>query len=210
MKRAIQDIYEQYELTPFLRKHQFLVAAVAQQICEHQQEDVETEAIIAACLLHDMGNIVKFDLDNQPKGVELENIDHWKQVQQHVRDTYGATEHAATSAIVREIGVPDRVADIVDAVGFDQTTYVYEANDLAKSIAHYADKRVAPYGVVSQQERLEDGGRRYGYTNQNESPGVILSFKIETIIFETTDITPEAITDASVAPLVDKLQSWHV
>jgi len=47
---------------PQLDEHQLTVAAVADFICAHFNGNINRNNIVKACLLHDMGNIIKFDL----------------------------------------------------------------------------------------------------------------------------------------------------
>ena len=68
IKMNIFNIYAKYKIPPQLQTHQLRVAAVAKTICEHlwpKLSDMRT--IISTCLVHDMGNIIKFDLDKFPK-----------------------------------------------------------------------------------------------------------------------------------------------
>ncbi len=61
--RKISEIYEEYKIMPNLREHQLRVAAVAAQICDNFNKPLNKKEIITACLLHDMGNIIKFKLE---------------------------------------------------------------------------------------------------------------------------------------------------
>jgi 5'-deoxynucleotidase YfbR-like HD superfamily hydrolase len=53
-----------------LQLHQLRVAAVGQIICESIPDFDETEEVVTTCLLHDMGNIIKFDLNYFPEFLE--------------------------------------------------------------------------------------------------------------------------------------------
>ena len=46
-------------------------------------------------LLHDLGNIVKFDLEKYPDflGKEKPRLEYWKKVQKEVREKYGSDDH---------------------------------------------------------------------------------------------------------------------
>ncbi len=60
MKNIIQ-IYSQYKIMPTLQQHQLRVAGVAKQICDSISEPIDKEVVVDVCLVHDMGNIIKFD-----------------------------------------------------------------------------------------------------------------------------------------------------
>ena len=73
----IKDIYSKYNIPPNLQLHMFRVAAFADILCDnHKKVDFDKEIIIKSCLLHDLGNIIKFDFDNFPEllGAEEKNI----------------------------------------------------------------------------------------------------------------------------------------
>ncbi|USN54769.1 MAG: HD domain-containing protein [Candidatus Peribacteria bacterium] len=67
MSHSIQDIYTQYQIPPSLQEHMLRVAAVAEQICLHSSQEIDHATIVTAALLHDMGNIIKFNLDKLPE-----------------------------------------------------------------------------------------------------------------------------------------------
>src|SRR5690242_14147552 len=112
---GIADIYLQYKILPFLQLHQLRVAAVAVQICRSLSVEVDTNSATVASLLHDMGNILKFDFQAYPSAFEPEGISYWKRVQDEYRAKYGNDEHDATLTIARELGVSDAVLGIIRA-----------------------------------------------------------------------------------------------
>ncbi len=64
---TIQQLYEKYEIMPNLQLHMYRVAAVAKMICDHFQKPINKQEVIITCLLHDIGNIIKFDLFDFPQ-----------------------------------------------------------------------------------------------------------------------------------------------
>src|SRR4051812_37550310 len=120
----ILEVYQKYQIMPQLVEHQLRVAAVADMICEHFQGEIERRDIVAASLLHDMGNIVKFNFDQtveyQIAPGEITRLDYWKQVKQKVIDKYGPGSHNVTRKIVEEVPVGNRVRELVESVGFTQ------------------------------------------------------------------------------------------
>ena len=155
---------------PQLAMHQLRVAAVAQQICAHIKESVNADLVIAACLLHDMGNILKFDLSQFPEFLQPEGAEYWQKVKDDYAQKYQTTDdHAATLAIVQEIGAPKRVGELVGIVGFVYGSANAETSDYDRKICAYADMRVGPHGILSLEERLMESAKRY--SNQNFKPG---------------------------------------
>jgi len=213
----IQDIYTQYRLMPSLQLHQRRVAGVAQVICQHIDIDVDMSHILLACLLHDMGNIIKFDLDLFPEFLQPEGLDYWKKVQQDYIEKYGTDEHVATMSIVKGI-IPQlrdnpyarkRVLDLVDAISFSNAKKNYESPDFARKIVAYADIRVTPQGVASMKERLVDGRARFKLNKSHQSDDTrffekIVGYleKIEAQIFEHCDIKPSDIMEERVQRVI--------
>lgn len=57
----IQEIYRRYSIPPNLERHMLQVAAVGEYICTHWSgPELNSQLILQALLLHDLGNIVKF------------------------------------------------------------------------------------------------------------------------------------------------------
>lgn len=72
MAETISQIYDRYQVLPALQLHMLRVAAVAQLICSSHHRALPTDHIISCCLLHDIGNILKFDLTYYPEFLEPE------------------------------------------------------------------------------------------------------------------------------------------
>lgn len=212
--RKITDIYSQYKIMPNLQLHQLQVAAVAEQFCDSLEVEADKKSIITACLLHDMGNIIKFNLGYFPEFLEPEGLEYWQNVQSEYLEKYGKDEHEATLDIAKELGMNDEVIKNIDAVGFHNWCVTNESENLNQKICTYADTRVFPKGVVSVKERLLDGINRYE-TNDEE-----LKIQremlhncihdIEKQIFIYSKIKPDDITDASIAERVEKLKDFLI
>ena len=201
---------------PNLRLHMYRVAGVASVICDNISENIDRESIIAACLLHDMGNIIKFKLDLFPTFLEPEGRDYWQNVQNEYFKKYGKDEHIATLDIAREIGVNDKVMNLLKNIGFTRAKENYESPDFDVKIAAYSDMRVEPHGVVSLEERLRDGRKRTRIHKPNshdeslfEEMSIYLR-KIEKQIFEKTSIKADDIIDVKISDYVTKLADFEI
>lgn len=213
---TISQIYQKYKIMPSLQQHQLGVAAVAKLICKNLHSDLDVKAVTSACLLHDMGNILKFDLSLFPKFLEPEGLDYWQGVKEEFKDNYGADEHFANIQIAREIGVNQKILDLINAIGFENIEEHFLAGDLEKIICEYADCRVAPRGVVSLEERLEDLEERYGpkYSSEKQKAKrqkfYELERKSEAYIFEDLEIEPGDIGEKSVNALIKELKAHEI
>lgn len=217
---TIQNIYSHYKIMPNLQMHQFRVAGVAHIICKSMiDQSVDTENIVVACLLHDMGNIIKFKLDLFPEFVKPEGLDYWKKIQQEYVEKYGDDEHDATMHISKEIfenyafpnNNTERIIELIEAIGFSNAKENYETADFGKKIAAYADMRVAPMQVTSLVRRLEDGRKRFSKMQKYErdvfeNMSQYLK-KIEDQIFAKNTIgTSSDITEEEVQKIIPKFQ----
>jgi predicted HD phosphohydrolase len=210
---TITEIYQRYRIMPQLQLHQLRVAAVAQQLCESLNQPADTAGVTQACLIHDMGNIIKFNLTYYPDTVQPEGLDYWEDVKADMIRHYGPDEHAATLAIARELGVSDTIQTYLSTIGFSHVSTALHHGSLEQQICCYADQRVAPYGVVSIAERLEDGrkryaGRRHSTLNTGNFDALARDLaKLERQVFAHSTIIPAGITNDSTDPFIETLRT---
>ena len=221
-----REIYAAYKTMPALQLHQLRVAAVGKLICDNfsskggsasgGKNQVNERDVVLACLFHDMGNILKFDLVVFPEFTQPEGAAYWESVKAEYRVKYGDDEHAATQAIMEELELPESVKGLMKGIGFSQVDRVAASESVERKIIQYCDLRVGPRGVLSLQERLDEGRKRYLGTNRsigasNDGCYKILvdaALKVEMQIFAETKIRPEDINDATVAPLIEELWEY--
>lgn len=219
--RNILDIYQEYKIMPNLQEHQLRVAGVASMICENLNIEIDKNILITACLLHDMGNIIKFKLDYFPEFINAADLEYWQKVKEEYINRYGHDEHRATLEIIEELDLPYEVGDIIDAVGFSHAIENREGADFAHKIAAYADIRVSPYGVVSMEDRLHDARKRYKgqnkSTDREHSDDMVpvdefnaALLEIERQIFSICSLSPEDITEESVSEHIQRAKEMEV
>lgn len=197
----IQEIYEKYKIPSFLQEHQLRVAAVASLLCKSiKNEEVDTDNIIKVCLLHDMGNIIKFDLDQNIFDHNEEELNYLKEVKKEMISKYGPEEHIATKKIISELGLDKKIETGVDLIGFSKLQNTVEKGSIENKICSYSDMRVGPSGVISIDERMKDGENRYPEKSKKEyfKIGKESLYKIEKQIFSYMKILPQDISDASI------------
>ncbi len=216
----ITQIYTKYKIMPSLQLHMLRVAGVAQVICENFQNPklINAENIVIACLLHDMGNIIKFDLNLFPQFLEPNGFNYWKNVQDQFIDKYGTDEHIANYAIAKELGVSEQILKLVQSVGFSNSESNYYSDDFNCKISAYADFRVAPLGVDLLKNRLEDGRQRFKinkmhtYDPKKDKFEELVKFieQIEAQIFEKCALEPAQITETLVLTKLDELKKLQL
>jgi len=209
------DIYREYKIFAGLQKHMLSVAAVAKIICEHSKADLDTESIISACLLHDMGNIIKSDLPKFPQFLEPEGLEYWQGVQNEFFEKYGRDEDEATLMIAHKIGVSERTLHLINCISFSLIEETCRSEDFADKICNYSDMRVGPKGILSLDKRIDELIVRLRFKGAFSEMKVVedsrpMRHQLEAEIFATADITPAYITDERIAPVIEELKSWQV
>jgi hypothetical protein len=214
----ILEVYKKYQTMPNLADHQLAVAAVAGMICSNLNTEVDKQNIVAACLLHDMGNIIKFDLTKTNSVLNM-NIDvgFWQKVKEDYVKKYQTDEHEASILIAKELGVSNRVVELIDCIGFNTAVINEQAKDYGRKICAYSDMRVWPQGVTTLENRLDDLRKRYdnkfhqmGGDEEKRSEFENGLRKIEQQIFEHCKIKPKDITEEAIGPIKEKLKSFEI
>ena len=194
---------------PALQLHQLRVAAVGKIICDNFSKPVNERDVVLACLFHDMGNIVKFKLRSAPQFIGPESIEYWEKIQVETIQTYGSDQHEVSKKMAQEIGLPEHVVEMIGDAGFSEIPAILAGDSTELKVLQYADLRVAPTGVVSLQERLDDFERRY--IPQKDSPEEIKAVKdLEEYIVSHCSIKREDINDIAVAPLLEELRDYSL
>ena len=211
------EAYAHYNIMPILQLHQLRVAAVGKMTADSFKQKLDTRSVVLACLFHDMGNIIKFDLTQFPESREPEGIEYWEKVKADFIRRYGPDEHHATIAIGHELHLPLQAMQYIEGVGFSKLERIRDSHSFGQKIVEYADTRVAPAGVVAMDERLEEARMRYAkrrsdMPEEKERYDVLVNAarEIERQIFSQSGIRPEDITDASVEPLIEELRNFPV
>jgi len=204
----ILGIYKNYQIMPILQQHHLRTASVAKLISDNATIDVNCENIVKACLLHDMGNIVKFDLTYIPDAVEPEGLKYWQNVKEEFINKYGPDEHTATKKIIREITNDNEIHKLVESIGFSRSCNNLKINDYAKKICCYSDHRVTPFGISSLEERMQEGRKRFK-RNKGDTCGkdhfekyVDCMRELEKQIFKKCKIKAEDINDKTIKRVI--------
>lgn len=200
----ISDIYQKFKLPPNLQEHMLRVAAIVEYLEKYWTSEVPVNwnLVLKAALLHDLGNIIKFDLDNHPEflGAEQENLEYWKSVQAEMVRKYGDNDERATQAMLAELGVDGGLAEIIFNKRFDNSVEVERSNDWVLKILYYADLRTLPFGIGSIEDRIGDARARMPqYTNRPDFEELVIAcLSISRQIEEKLSIPASQINDKNV------------
>jgi hypothetical protein len=211
-----QEAYDTYQIMPTLQLHQLRVAAVSQLLCNAIPNFENTKEVVTTCLLHDMGNIIKFDLNYFPEFLKPEGLEYWQKVKDEYIKTYGESEHYATQSIIAELVDSERIKEYANQVGFSKLQETENDTSLAKKICAYSDMRVGPHGVISINERVADGRKRYeGRIDKaigSDRYEVLANAlkEVEKQIFEIATIKPDDITDELITKKITELRGFVI
>ena len=212
----VSEIYKKYKIMPRLQDHMLRVAAVASMISDNFQKPVDKNLIIPACLLHDIGNIVKSDFNKWPPEITKEkDLGYWLRVQNEFIEKYGSNDHTATINIINEIGLDQNITDILHNLEFSYTLEIADSKRFERKIIKYSDMRIAPYRVDTLKNRFSELKKRYGYKRKKRSEAefdkLASAWKsIEKQIFAHCKIKPEDITEEKVRPLIENLRNFEI
>lgn len=218
----ITEIFQTYKIPPQLQLHQLQVAGVAKVILDNldRKRKVDFSTVINACLIHDMGNIIKFDLSLYPSHLEPEGLSYWLDVQSEFISRYGEDEHEATYKIAKMLRVSEKVLYIIKNLGFSNAQNILASDNLELKIATYADQRVNFGEIVDMKERHIKSRDRYlkRRNNQNNLDKGEEEFEklsnawreIEKEVFEQCRIRPEKITTKMITMLVPELNELNI
>ena len=168
----ISKIYSLYQIPPNLQMHMYRVASLAKLISNSWKvQEPDTKLIVESCLLHDLGNIIKFDFENFPEtlGDEQENIEVWKAVKEKMQTKYGKDEDVATTKMIEELNVNPKVKFIVNNWGFKNFKKIEASDNIEWKICVYSDHRISPDGIATLEQNLENKKKRYAFNRTNSS-----------------------------------------
>ncbi|MEZ4200207.1 MAG: HD domain-containing protein [Candidatus Paceibacterota bacterium] len=210
---TISEIYKKYKINQGLQGHMYRVAAVAYFICKAYQEDIDTRSVVSACLLHDMGNLLKFKFDVAPELCEPEGVEYWQKVQTELKEKYGSNVHEATLAMVREISHEKKIVEVVNEASFDEIITVANEGSVEAQLLEYADMRVGLHGVVSLDSRFNDIKERYcpwRFSEAELETRRKAAKQIENELLASTILSPEAISDVTIREPMNELSNWEL
>lgn len=207
----IIEIYKKYHLPENLQMHMLRVAACSNLIIDNWNGvEIDNKAIIRVCLLHDMGNIVKIPED-------FSKDQEFLKIRKKYFDKYGTNDHEINLEIGKQEGLTGQELTILDGKRSRKNEETLKSNSYERKICAYCDQRVAPDGVVSIKERLEDAKVRYKnkplsvWSNKEKANHLIeCSLGIEKQIMQYCKLKPEDINDFRIKEYIEKLKTYNI
>jgi len=206
----VNQIYIHYMTPQNLQTHMLRTTSLAKVLLEFWKGvELDKNAIIQACLFHDIAKPMKFDLAKQAQySTSEEDINKLAQLQNRIKNNYGEVEHHATVMICKEIGLSDAAINFVDNLEWSYIPRLLEANDISSLIPIYCDMRIGPKGVLPLQERLREIKERVGGDDyeDNVRNGKLLEPKIT----ENVAIDVNAISTDQLDANFDSLLNFEI
>ena len=207
----IIEIYRKYYLPENLQMHMLRVAACSNLIIDNWNgPEIDQKSIIRVCLLHDMGNMVKIPED-------FSSDEEFLKIRKKYFDRYGTNDHEINLEIGKQEGLTEKELKILDGKRSRKNEETLNSNSYERKICAYCDQRVAPDGVTSIKERLEDAKIRYKnkplsvWSNEEKANHLIdCSLGIEKQIMRYCKLKPEDINDISIKEYIEKLKTYHI
>lgn len=207
----IIEIYNQYHLPENLQMHMLTVGACTNLILDNWiGKPIDREAVTRVSLLHDMGNMVK---------ISEEEIQDKKliEIRRKYIEEYGTNDHVINMMIGKKVGLTEKELEILDGKRSRKNEQTAKSDNYEIKICAYCDQRVAPEGVVSLKERLEDAKKRYKdkplsvWSNEEKANQLIkCALEIEKQIMEQCRLKPEDINNDSIQIYINRLKEYEI
>ena len=200
----IAEIYQKYPVPPNLQEHMLRVCVVTEFIQKHWKgiEKLDWNMIYQAALLHDMGNIVRLDLENHPEflGKEQKNIAFWQEQKKKNIKRFGTDDHKATESILKELSFNKKLISLIFDMGFANSIKIKNNNNWPVKILYYADSRTLPRGFGTLKERMEEAVSRRPLLAKIDDfyELVAASFEVEKQVQNKLDIPVSEINNNSI------------
>ena len=206
----IIEIYNQYHLPENLQMHMLRVAACTNLILDNWTgKPIDRKAITRVSLLHDMGNMVKIPEEGQDR--------EFIEIRRKYYEKYGTNDHAINMLIGKNLGLSKKELEILNGKRSRKNEQTAKSDNYEIKICAYCDQRVAPDGVVSLKERLEDAKIRYKdkplsvWSNEEKANQLIkLALEIEEQVMEYCKLKPEDINNQSIQPYIERLKEYEI
>ena len=206
----ILKIYNKYHLPENLQMHMLRVAACANLILDNWKgKPIDRKAITRVSLLHDMGNMVKIPEEGQDR--------EFIEIRRKYYEKYGTNDHAINMLIGKNLGLSKKELEILNGKRSRKNEQTAKSDNYEIKICAYCDQRVAPDGVVSLKERLEDAKIRYKdkplsvWSNEEKANQLIKwALEIEEQIMRYCKLKPEDINNQSIQTYIDRLKEYEI
>lgn len=223
-KISIAEIYARYQVPPNLQQHMLWVAGVGKLALDHwQAEEISKKHVLEALLVHDLGNLIKFEL-NKPESMRMmqtydettTSVEKWKQIQQQMVERYGSNADLANELIAQELGLHQETQILLMRHSFERLIEILDQDHWEEKLVFWSDLRIMPQGLASTQDRVQDLRDRYYYRDtkwanpQIYNQWLQASLTLEKQLNQRTSIDLHKITQQDLKSIVVKLTDYQL
>jgi predicted hydrolase (HD superfamily) len=135
------------------------IAVFLARMLKEAGESVDIDLVDRSALLHDLHKIEEIT-EVRDNGITLDDV------KRHEDRTYDLLK--------------DKYPELAEVIRKHKYILILEEglDTWEQKLIYYADKRVAPYGIVSLDERLKEGHKRYSKIQSKELDKLIFCFSI--------------------------------
>lgn len=201
----IDEIYQRFSVPQNLKEHMFRVFGIISVIGKNWTgEKLDWNLIKKLSLLHDLGNIVKFNLKEEEM--------YLKETQKMMIDKYGADDHEATGKMVKELGFSGEAVDTIQSKSFGNSIEIAKSQNYLLKILYYSDMRVLPNGVGTLEDRLSDVRNRMPkYSSRPDFEDLVSASRdIETQIQKSVSVPLSTINNETIIQFISEASSYDV
>lgn len=205
-----RDVYDVLGLPTGLRLHLARTVAVVRMMLEDDSPGGLRADAQCAMALHDVGNAVKMSDDPETASRMLQEpevtLPRWRLYSSFARARYGSDDHAATTAMLTELGVKQHLIELVARKSSKNLHSILETDSTLEMVVLYADMRVGPEGVVSIAERHREATARLAGTERQGLGGTLTVDDLRALedeVCRRLACDPAAVTDARAGEILD-------
>lgn len=201
----IEEIYQRFSVPKNLQEHMFRVFGIVCVIgASWRGEELDWDLLKKLTLLHDLGNIVKFNLKEEET--------YLKEKQKLMIEKYGADDHEATGKMVKELGFDEVAVDVIQQKSFGNSIAIANSQNYLLKILYYADMRVLPNGIGSLEDRLLDVRNRMPkYTSRPDFEDLVNACReVEVQLQKHTNIPLSDVSNETIAPYIIEASGYVI
>ena len=161
-----RQIFVQFEIHSVLQTHLLRVTSLMDFLVQHWQgPNLNRQLLLETMLLHDLGNLIKFDLRPNAfvKLMKSSELPRYRALQAQWQAQYGFDVDEVTSRLIRQLPLHHQ-AQIIDLImnhAEGTTNAVVTSDNWTQKLCDYTDFRVGPHGLLTLAERFTDLTVRY-------------------------------------------------
>lgn len=162
---TIQDIYNHYTILPSLQQHMLRVGAFTISILNSIRKSnisINEQSCISTALLHDLWNIVKFDMSLYPQLFEPKWLAYWTKRKNETLETYWFPADMATLAMIDSLNLQPWTKQLVNTFLHNHFhNALHDWLPLEVLIIHFADMNIWKEGYLHRRQRCKKLWKRH-------------------------------------------------